>query len=146
MRVGQRKKSEFHPIPPPPHTHTHTQTDLMLQNNLKELLGNFIEKKLPGCSLRSKRFHMLCAKDFPYVRMSLPLFACVKVGASKKMERSGEGRGRIVWFACKRFLPLPSPLAFCSRPNLRAPFTNTNTHKSKRKRLLRRLSRVRLHK
>ena len=32
-------------------------------------------------------------KGFLYVRMSFPLFGCAKVGASKKMERNGEGRG-----------------------------------------------------
>ena len=29
-----------------------------------------------SCSLRSKRFHKVCAKDFPYVRISFPLFGC----------------------------------------------------------------------
>ena len=44
-------------------------------------------------SLRSKRFHRVCAKGFPYVRLSFPLFGCAKVEASKKMERRGEGKG-----------------------------------------------------
>ena len=34
-------------------------------------------------SLRSKRFHRACAKGFPYVRLSFPLFGCAKAEASK---------------------------------------------------------------
>ena len=57
------------------------------------------------------------AKGLSYVRRSFPPFGCTKVGASKKMTgERGEGRRK----PSPSPPPLPPPLAYCSRPNLRA--------------------------